>query len=491
MKPYSPIIRLPGGAPILAALLIFFCFFKAPYVVFAADTATAELLEQGVYSEETKGDIDAAMLLYQQVIAKADANQAVAAQAQFRLAGCLDKKKDYAGATAAFEKLIRDYPNQKELVAFANEYLADGVTLRPAPWADSEDQRYDLSLPSGFKIGFARMKIDADTLNGRKIWRLNSHLFVGLQQWSRTEVDAASFRPIHSRWKHTLIGEAEVVYTPGRATVKTKGKDQVQNVDLAGAIYDNEEAIQLMRRLPLAAGYSTKMSLLVGLTGGNLIPIQLDVTGPESVTVPAGTFDCFKVELNIKQTFWFSSDAHHYLVKFEAGGVIAALASVPSNQPTEPARMVDSIRNFSVLVPAGWMAERKPGPDGAKRTEFILLDPEAIAVTNVKVENLENYGEAARVSVRAFAEHQVEQGKKYSKEFVVRADSWTNTTVAGQPAVSFIADAVVQGNLQQTVRGIFAFVDGMAVDISSYTSKEDCESFRPKTDAIAASYKGK
>ena len=127
------------------------------------------------------------------------------------------------------------------------------------------------------------------------------------------------------------------------------------------------------------------------------------------------------------------------------------------------------------------MADRKPGPDGAKRTEFMLLDPEAVGVTNVKVESLENFNEAARASVRAFAEYQIEQGKKYGKEFVVRAE----TTVAGQPAVSFVADTVIQGSIRQTARGIYAFVDGMAVDISSYTAPEDLEAFSPKTDAIA------
>jgi len=48
------------------------------------------------------------------------------------------------------------------------------------------------------------------------------------------------------------------------------------------------------------------------------VPIELTVEARESVVVPAGTFDCLKVALNIGQTFWYSTDAHHYLVKLSS-----------------------------------------------------------------------------------------------------------------------------------------------------------------------------
>ena len=64
-------------------------------------------------------------------------------------------------------------------------------------------------------------------------------------------------------------------------------------------VYDNEEAIQLMRRLPLAPDYKTTLRIFTGLGGGNVIPLQAMVTGQEKVEVPAGTFDCYKVELSM------------------------------------------------------------------------------------------------------------------------------------------------------------------------------------------------
>src|SRR5512135_216469 len=95
----------------------------------ATAASPSELLEQGIYSEETKGDVDAALKLYQQVVAEAKAGQAVAAQAQYRLGVCYYKKKNYGQANAAFEKVLRDYPEQKDLIALANKYLAEAAPL--------------------------------------------------------------------------------------------------------------------------------------------------------------------------------------------------------------------------------------------------------------------------------------------------------------------------------------------------------------------------
>src|ERR1700716_2122349 len=85
----------------------------------ASAASPSELLQKGIYSEETKGDLDSAMQLYQQVVSEAKGAQAVAAQAQYHLGLCYYKKKNYAEANKAFENLVKDYPDQKELIALA------------------------------------------------------------------------------------------------------------------------------------------------------------------------------------------------------------------------------------------------------------------------------------------------------------------------------------------------------------------------------------
>ena len=67
----------------------------------AAPASPSELLEKGIYNEETKGDLDSAIAIYQQLVAEANVNQSLAAQAQFRLGQCYLKKNRTAEAIAA------------------------------------------------------------------------------------------------------------------------------------------------------------------------------------------------------------------------------------------------------------------------------------------------------------------------------------------------------------------------------------------------------
>src|ERR1035437_3986705 len=159
-----------------AALLLFAVTSVLGTAQLAAAASPSELLEQGIYSEETKGDVDAALKLYQQVVTEAKAGQAVAAQAQYRLGVCYYKKKNYSEANAAFEKLLKDYPDQKDLIALANKYLASAMPLMPAPWVDGEEMQLDIKFPSGIKIGTASYRVNSGETNGQKIWRLRSRL---------------------------------------------------------------------------------------------------------------------------------------------------------------------------------------------------------------------------------------------------------------------------------------------------------------------------
>src|SRR5579859_3723229 len=120
-------------------LVVFTILALGLSVAVRAQTAPAspsELLEKGIYAQDTKGDIDSAIAIYQQLVAEQDINRSLAAQAQFRLAQCYQKENRIADATAAFQKLVHDYPNETNLVAQAREYLPSGLTLGPVPWVD-------------------------------------------------------------------------------------------------------------------------------------------------------------------------------------------------------------------------------------------------------------------------------------------------------------------------------------------------------------------
>ncbi|MEM8933342.1 MAG: tetratricopeptide repeat protein, partial [Acidobacteriota bacterium] len=141
----------------------------------SADSA-ADLLEKGLYKEQTVGDLSGAIALYTRVLDAAAADRPHLAEAQLRLGVCHLKQGDGAAARAAFDSLIRDYPEQEALVARARGRLADlmpEVDLLPIPWTDGEVLEYRVSLPTGRVVGSVFLTADATTVDGADAWRLS------------------------------------------------------------------------------------------------------------------------------------------------------------------------------------------------------------------------------------------------------------------------------------------------------------------------------
>jgi dipeptidyl aminopeptidase/acylaminoacyl peptidase len=108
-----------------------------------------------------------------------------------------------------------------------------------------------------------------------------------------------------------------VEYTDKKATgtMSMNGKDQAISADLDGALFaDSAGAHECIAALPLAAGYSTAFRNF-DLQKQKLKLMQLKVEGSESVTVPAGTFDAYRVEITSadggadKTTLWIAKDS--------------------------------------------------------------------------------------------------------------------------------------------------------------------------------------
>lgn len=368
-----------------------------------------------------------------------------------------------------------------------SDYVAAAKTFRPAPWTDGEEMRLDLKLATGAKIASAFYAVNSGETNGRKIFRLTSRIFGASQSLSRVEVDAESFRPLHSRWKHNLIGDADTRYAPGQAEVKLKSKETAKKIELNGAVYDNEETIQLLRRLPLAAGYKTTLRLLSSLSAGSIVPVQVTVSGPEKINVSAGSFDCYKVTLSIRQTFWYSTDEHRYLVKFEAGGAAAELTQVAHPTPGQPEKFQDPKLGFSLAVPYNWRLATRPEETTGTNTQVEILDPDMAASAVLKVRQLDSIGVETRKSVRTWAESEAAELAKTWKNFKVRPESWTDTMIAGRAGVTFIAD-YSDNQTNKVAYAAFTFGAKNAAEFLIQTAKEDFEALRPGFNVILNGY---
>ena len=81
------------------------------------------LLRAAIEKEEVDGNLQAAIDLYKQLVAKFGDNRAVAAKALVRLGGCYEKL-GLREATSAYQRVLADYPDRTEEVGIAREKLS-------------------------------------------------------------------------------------------------------------------------------------------------------------------------------------------------------------------------------------------------------------------------------------------------------------------------------------------------------------------------------
>ncbi len=110
-----------------------------------AAQSPAELLEKGIYTQETVGDLDHAVEIYRQIVSASPAARTYVAQAQYRLAQCLLQKGAKLEAAREFKKVIEVYPEEKDLVEKARESL---LPLAKYLEADYHDPALGLSFSS-------------------------------------------------------------------------------------------------------------------------------------------------------------------------------------------------------------------------------------------------------------------------------------------------------------------------------------------------------
>jgi Protein of unknown function (DUF3108) len=105
-------------------------------------------------------------------------------------------------------------------------------------------------------------------------------------------------------------------------TVAMGGSPKPVSVDLGGPLYGDGPAMTALAVLPLAEGYTTTFRNFDAQKQKATLR-QLKVTGTEDVTVPAGTFKAFKVEITSAEgepgtmTLWVATDTRA-LVKIAA-----------------------------------------------------------------------------------------------------------------------------------------------------------------------------
>jgi len=400
---------------------------------------------------------------------------------------CLYQRKVPAGKTNIVEVVLRPSRGIPETAE-----PKPTLKLDPAPWADGEEAYMILKAPTGADLGVAVSETVADTRNGKKVWRMRSRVLVAsMPVFSECIADAESFLPIVSRIEADVIGRLQAYHTPTSIVWKAEkaGQKTSRTVGLQEVTYDEEQLVHLVRRLPLKDGYMATFNTFSG-QHGLVNPCRVKVVGREKITVPAGTYDCYKLTIDttvgamtLQFKCWLTADRHRYVVKFDAHAMVMELKAIKikPKSPAKPAKGTDPQDLVRVALPAGWFCHGGNADSGAPA--LFLLPPEM--KTYAMLNSREHGGNLP--PVEKVAQIDIGQLEKALAGYTVRQGTWVKQELSGCPAAGYVAEYTQTGRqfveYRTYIRGekmVYWFIFRVA--------KGDFEANRAAYDAIIKSF---
>jgi hypothetical protein len=183
------------------------------------------------------------------------------------------------------------------------------------------------------KLGWRTLELSETTYDGKPVWLLAESRKVNTVELAESlYVAQVSLEPVH-RVVHTADMDITTHYTRDSIVTSFAGDSgggvrvAVPNErNLVGNIYWIEP---LLASLPLGPGWKgTATTVFVGPHDHARVAMQLAVMGEDSVMVPDGTFDCWKLALQVGDTeehLWVRK-ADHVMIKEDTpvAGIAAA-----------------------------------------------------------------------------------------------------------------------------------------------------------------------
>jgi len=455
----------------------------------------SELLEEGVYQEEAKGDLGAAIALYQQVVESEQASRPRAAEAQYRLAVCYQKQGTATAAVRAFEALIANYPNQTEWVEAAMEHLPKPFEAELVPWVDGEISTMDLRLPNGYVVGHVIRTTELITSDGRELWRMTNRTMANGEMITIVDIDPETQKPVYGYFNGNQPGMGEIRWWFEEDHVRLlMGDDpEEKTVPLSGDVIDNLQAQYLIRQFPIEVGFSTEQTVFVGLTAAST-SVRFDLVAIEDVDTPMGTIECAHIEINLEgqvQHFWVANDDSRRSLKFEAGGVGAVATRVDIVSPGEEQLYRNDAFGFEAELPAAWAAFDKSNPEKADRYARIeIRDPDVMNTYSIAATRDSEEEDVSELSdleeARKMAEKHVNGYKKKTSDFEVDELSWTESETSEGALVSY-RGSMEMGALDMNVKKSFLRQNGVTLVFTMRCRVDAFEDSEPAFDEIVAS----
>jgi hypothetical protein len=170
--------------------------------------SASELLQKGIYTQDTVGDLDGAIQIYREILSSSPAQHEIAAEAQYRLAQALIRKGDLTGAALEFQTLARDYSEYRALISSMD---SRNLTLR-VNFAPAQTTSFD-----------ARQPVTVSGVVTQMTW-MNPRSWVHVKDSSGTDWTIATASPQEltaQQWTRGSVGIGDQITVTG--TLATDG----------------------------------------------------------------------------------------------------------------------------------------------------------------------------------------------------------------------------------------------------------------------------
>ncbi len=408
----------------------------------AAETA-AERLERGVQVQEIDGDLDAAIKEYTAVLRLDEKSKKLAAEARYRLAECYVAKGNFNTARGHVERLRKDFPADDRWVTKATTLFPIETAFSGTPWPDGRSYLYEVSLKSGEKLGtfiLAQRKVEDDRGTA---WESSWIRAAGNYTLSRSRFLEEGYQPLETRWYFRNMGDVTTKFEKGgpvrlfnaETGEETDTYDHATSSRKQTPLFENEQMAQLIRTLNLKIGTKQDTVLIAAFNGAVPIEFNMEVTAHQEVETPAGTFDCAKIETNLKQTFFISRGKERQIVKLDMG-VARVNLMAEDEWDGETARELSSEHHGCAFKIPGPMIAMPPVDNGEVYRIQLWSTDFAGRDGLLEVNLTKNLVEDARKSARAYALKILEGAAKNLDEWAPVNDSWEEITVGGVKGVA-------------------------------------------------------
>lgn len=226
------------------------------------------------------------------------------------------------------------------LAACADDSIKATDIVTGIPWPDEERANYRVLDNDGDEIGTLEMSVTATD----DAFTLSQDFDFPEDEFTNTaEVDVgrADLQPRHTSYVidgPDGVATCSAEYEGSDVTVLNVREDgeRTDTLDVPTIAYDSWSDLFLWRTIDFSQGFTIEYADIVACQAPappQRLAVKLKVTGGETIEVPAGSFDTWRLEIDAgrDQKAWFTTDDAHILVRYDNGDQVFELIEYSGN----------------------------------------------------------------------------------------------------------------------------------------------------------------